>query len=140
MISISDEDFTLYIFVSDRAFHIAINDERYCTFDHRIPFTELRAITIYYNIQILRGIDHRSTFPSPQPIIQCQDDSVEFSQDLPIIPGPGHVIILSAMPYGGPGRFEFQLNQGCNTDKEALHLSVRFDEGVVVRNNRDDEG
>lgn len=105
-----------------------------------MQYKELRALTIYFNLQLLRGVDHRRAFPSPHPMIQCQDDSVEFSQDFPDIPAPGHVIIISAMPYGSPGRFEFQLNQGCNTDKEALHISGRLDENVVVRNSRDDEG
>lgn len=135
------DEFQIYIFVGDYGFNVAINGDPYCTFEHRLTVEDIRSITLYYDVQTLRAIDQRRAYPQPHPVIQCDDNTTTFSHDMPFAPYAGHVIVISAMPFGNPGgRFEMQFNQGSNTDKEALHLSARFGEGCIVRNNRDDNG
>lgn len=135
------ENFQIYILVGDLGFNVAVNGDAFCTFEHRMACNDLKALTIYFNVEAITGIDHRRVFPQPHPVIQCNDDTVAFSHDFPDLPRPGDVVVISAVPVGNPmGRFEVQFNQGCNTDKEALHISTRFDENCVVRNDRDDEG
>lgn len=69
--------------MGDLCFHISINGNPYCTFMYRLPIQEIRTIFIDKDIQTIRQIDHRTSFPSPYPMIQCDPEpGIIFSNDV----------------------------------------------------------
>lgn len=73
----------MYLLVSDHRFHIAINDEPYCTYNFRQPIDSIKTLEITKDVQSIHQVDHRSVFPSPYPSIQVDEIKKEFSNDVP---------------------------------------------------------
>lgn len=69
--------------MGDQRFHIAINDEPYCTYNYRVPLESIRTIQITRDIQAVVQIDHRSVYPTSFPAIQVDETKIEFSNDIP---------------------------------------------------------
>lgn len=60
--------------------------------------------------------------------------------NLKFVNSAGHVIVITATPYGDPtGRFVISFTEG-NTKREQLHFNPRFKGKVVVRNNMNENG
>ncbi|KAL9694866.1 hypothetical protein quinque_014151 [Culex quinquefasciatus] len=133
------EIFRLYILVGDDKFHVAINGHPYCTYGFRGPLADIRTIRIDKDIQQIVQVDHRQAYPAPFPAIQLEETFNTFSNDVPKQFLPGHVIIMTAIPFGNPrGGFIIRFNEN-GTKKQALHLNPRFDPHyVVVRNSHTD--
>uniref|UniRef100_A0A1Q3FNQ5 Galectin n=1 Tax=Culex tarsalis TaxID=7177 RepID=A0A1Q3FNQ5_CULTA len=133
------EIFRLYILVGDDRFHVAINGHPYCTYGYRGPLADIRTIRIDKDIQQIVQVDHRQAYPAPFPAIQLEETFNTFSNDVPKPFLPGHVIIITAIPFGNPrGGFIIRFNEN-GTKKQALHLNPRFDPHyVVVRNSHTD--
>lgn len=143
--------FKVYIFVADTRFHIALNDAGFCTYAFRTPCARIAAIEVRHDLQTLWQCDHRATFPAPWPALQLTDgdadeagtagsgafvgNRVEFSNDVPRRFRPGHVVVVTAIPYGNArGMFLVRFTEGASR-RQALHFNARFDpEYVVVRN------
>lgn len=131
---ISGDFFMLYIFASDDKFHISINGRPFCTYKYRIPLESIRTLEIRDHIQAIKQIDHRTAFPIPWPAIQASDFGKSFSNDIPILFSPGHLIVITAMCFDNKkGQFIIKFTES-DTKREELHFSVRFDQKVVVRN------
>ncbi|XP_058811288.1 32 kDa beta-galactoside-binding lectin lec-3-like isoform X2 [Topomyia yanbarensis] len=130
------ELFKLYILVGDDKFHIAINGQPYCTYTFRAPLSEIRAISLFKDIQQIIQIDHRQAFPTPFPAIQLEETFNSFSNDVPKPFLPGHVIVITAIPFGNPrGGFIIRFMEN-GSKRQALHFNPRFDPHyVVVRNS-----
>lgn len=131
-------DFNFYIFVGDDRFHVAINNREYCTYHFRTSLDEIHAITVNGDVQSLTQIDHRQSYPSPWPLIQHVEKRVAFSSDVPRLFSPGHVIIITAIPFGNPnGQFTLQFTEGA-TKKQAYHFQARFQPRIVAVNSMTD--
>ncbi|XP_053681766.1 32 kDa beta-galactoside-binding lectin lec-3-like [Sabethes cyaneus] len=130
------ELFKLYILVGDDKFHIAINGQSYCTYMFRAALSEIRTITIFKDVQQITQIDHRQAFPTPFPAIQLEESFNSFSNDVPKPFFPGHVIVITAIPFGNPrGGFIIRFTEN-GSKRQALHFNPRFDPHyIVVRNS-----
>lgn len=127
--------FIVHIFASDEKFHISVNHRPFCTFKYRLSIEQLITVEVRDHLQAVTQIDHRTAFPSPWPPLQYSDPHTVFSNDSPILFTPGHVIVITALPYHDEnGRF-FVLFMDGDSKREALHFNVRFNpQNVVVRN------
>lgn len=139
------EHFKIYVFISDLSFHIALNDDAFCTYAFRTPVQDIRTVQLLHDLQAITHFDHRATFPAPVPTVQLNDVAadaagLEFSNDAPRRFTPGHVLVVTAIPYGNArGMFVVHCTEGA-TRKQALHFNARFDpEYVVVRNAMNDK-
>lgn len=132
--------FRVYILVAADRFHIALNDMHYCTFPFRGELGDVRTVKIYKDVQMVNRIDHRRVYPSPCPLIQNTDETLSFSNDVPNVFSAGHVIIITAIPYGNPkGRFVISFYER-DTKKQAFHFNPRFEPtNVVIRNSNKDD-
>lgn len=83
------EQFKVYILLGDHRFHIAINDESYCTYIFRLSIDLIKTIEVTKDLQSIVQIDHRSMYPIPFPAIQVDDNKIEFSNDIPRKFAPG---------------------------------------------------
>lgn len=83
------DNFKIYIFVGETQFHIAINDQPYCVYYHRLSIQLIRTIEVTKDIQSVNQIDHRSAYPSPIPSVQQDLGYVTFSNDVPRRFSPG---------------------------------------------------
>lgn len=128
--------FKLYILIGDDRFHIAINGHPYCTYGFRAALSEIRSIMVVKDVQQIVQVDHRQAFPTPFPAIQFDEPFNSFSNDVPKPFLPGHVIIITAIPFGNPrGRFIIRFMEN-GTKRQALHFNPRFDpQYQVVRNS-----
>ncbi|KAI9576603.1 32 kDa beta-galactoside-binding lectin [Glossina fuscipes] len=129
------EFFMVYILACEEKFHISINSRPFCTYRYRVPLELLRALEIKDQIQVIKQIDHRTVFPNPWPAIHASDYFKAFSNDVPILFCPGHVIVITARCFGNKkGQFIIKFMDS-DTKREELHFSVRFDQQTVVRNS-----
>uniref|UniRef100_A0A182J2F2 Galectin n=1 Tax=Anopheles atroparvus TaxID=41427 RepID=A0A182J2F2_ANOAO len=128
--------FTVYILVGDQKFHIAFDGSYVCSFPFKGSLTEIKCITITKDVHQIMCVDHRQSFPFPFPALQSQDNNYYFSNDVPKTFLAGHVIILTAIPFGNPrGGFIIKFQEN-GSKKQALHFNPRFDPYyVVVRNS-----
>lgn len=135
---VSGDEFQFYILVGDDRFHVAINGSPYCTYPFRTAIEDIRAITVDKDVQEIYQIDHRQAYPSPYPLIQVSDPRTTFSNDIPKPMVPGHVTVITAIPFGSAkGFFKLRFCEG-DTKKQALHFNARFDSKVLVRNSTND--
>ncbi|XP_052900004.1 32 kDa beta-galactoside-binding lectin lec-3-like [Anopheles moucheti] len=132
--------FTVYILVGDQQFHIAFEGSHVCSFPIKGPLAEMKAITITKDVHQVLCVDHRQSFPFPFPALQIEDSAYYFSNDVPKPFLPGHIIIVTAIPFGNPrGGFILKFNEN-GSKKQALHFNPRFDPYyVVVRNSHASE-
>lgn len=130
-------DFKVLILTGDEKFHVAINDQPFCTFDYRLPLEMIQAIVIGGDVQKIFQVDHRKVFPSPYPMIhESLSRGPQMSFDVPRAMFPGHVFVIQGIPSGNHnGGFYFHLNQGV-TKRQMFHVSVRFNNRTVVFNSQ----
>ncbi|GAB0099225.1 Galectin [Sergentomyia squamirostris] len=135
---IAGENFKVYILVGDSKFHIAVNGRPYCTYMFRTSLEDIRAIIVTNDVQVVNQVDHRQSYPTPHPLLQYDEPRLAFTNDVPKPFSPGHIIVITAIPYGNPrGLFIIRFTEG-ETKKQALHFNPRFDPQVVVRNSMND--
>lgn len=79
----SGEIFKFYILIGDQKFHIAVNNQQFCTYNFRLPPESIRTVQLEYDLQFVTQVDHRSVFPSPHPPVQFDDARNIFSNDVP---------------------------------------------------------
>lgn len=130
-------DFKILILTGDEKFHIAINDQPYCTFNYRLGLENIHAIAVGGDVQKIYQVDHRKAFPSPYPILhtECGRTS-ELSFDYPRPLFPGHVFVISAIPSGiAKGNFYIHLDHG-TSDRQMFHVSTRFNQRAMVVNSQ----
>lgn len=75
--------FKFYILIGDQQFHIAVNNQPFCTFKYRMPIDSIRTIQLKHDLQFVTQVDHRSAFPFPHPPVQFDDNRNIFSNDVP---------------------------------------------------------
>lgn len=80
---VAGEIFKFYILIGDQKFHIAVNNQSYCTYAYRLPVEKIRTIQIKYDLQFVTQVDQRSAFPFPFPPVQFDDPRNVFSNDYP---------------------------------------------------------
>lgn len=128
-------DFKVYILVGDDRFHVAINEQPFCTFNYRLPLEAIHAIQVMGDIQRIFQIDHRRAYPSAWPCIQ--EDTKrghEMSAEVPRQFFPGHVVVIHAIASGNPnGNFVIKMNDG-SSKRQMFHLSARFNQRITVAN------
>jgi Galactoside-binding lectin len=133
---ISGWDFKVYIMTSDEKFHIAINDQPFCTFNYRLPLENIHAIQVLGDIQKIFRVDHRRAYPSAWPFIQEDTKrGVTMSADVPRQFFPGHVIVIQGIASGNPsGNFLIRMMDG-SSKRQMFHMSVRFNHRITVANS-----
>jgi hypothetical protein len=128
-------DFKIYILVGDERFHIAINDQPFCTYNYRLPIETIHAIQVQGDVQRIYQVDHRRAYPSPWPYIQedCKRGT-DLSFDAPRQFYPGHVIVINAIPSGNPnGNFIIKFLDG-SSKRQMFHISSRFTQRITAVN------
>lgn len=132
---VAGERFRVYILMAADRFHIALNELNYCTFQYRGALGDIRSLKMSKDLQMVTQVDQRCVYPSPWPLVQTDDDQLSFSNDVPSRFTPGHVIIVTAIPYGNPkGRFVVSFFE-MDTRRQAFHFNPRFEHGMVIRNS-----
>lgn len=128
-------DFKILIMTGDEKFHIAINDQPYCTYNYRLSLEAVHVLAIGGDVQKIYQVDHRKIFPSPYPMLHTEGArSTELSFDVPRQMFPGHVFVISAIPSGSQnGGFYIQINHGASK-RQMMHISARFKQRIVVMN------
>lgn len=105
--------------------------------------TILLFVCLYFRIYIyqvqdanvVRQVDHRKIFPYSHPLLHSRKITDSFSNDLPIEPTPGLVIVMKATATGnGQGGFTARFMVG-NSGQQALHFDVRFWQNIIARNH-----
>ena len=128
-------DFKVYILAGDERFHVAINEQPFCTYNYRLPLDSIRAIQVVGDVQKIFQVDHRRAYPSPWPSIQ--EDAKrggDLSADVPRQFFPGHVIVIQAIPTGNPnGTFIIKMHEG-SSKRQMFHLSARFGPRITAVN------
>lgn len=128
-------DFKVYILCGDEKFHVAINEQPFCTFNYRQPLEMIRALQVLGDIQKIFQVDHRRAFPSPWPRIQEDTKRGQrISGDVPRQFFPGHVIVIQAIPSGNPnGHFMLKMTDESGR-RQMFHFSARFNQRICVSN------
>lgn len=133
---ISGWDFKIYILCGDDRFHIAINEQPFCTFNYRVPLENVRTIQVLGDVQKIFQVDHRRAYPTAWPFIQ--EDTKrghDLSADVPRQFLPGHVIVIQAIPTGNPnGTFIIKMSEGASK-RQMFHLSARFQGRFTATNS-----
>lgn len=129
-------DFKVYILVGDEKFHVAVNDQPFCTFNYRLPLESITAIQVLGDVQRIYQVDHRRAYPTPWPFIQEDvKRGSEVSFDIPKQLFPGHCMVIHAIPTGNPtGTFVVKLTDGA-TKRQMFHISCRFNKRVTAVNS-----
>jgi hypothetical protein len=126
------EEFTIYIVVGDDKFHIAIDDEAFCTFKFRIDPKQIKAV-FANDLDVVTQIDHRLVFPLTYPLVQDIPDIV-YSGIISKNFRPGHVIAISGCFSGSlSGEFVVLFCEN-DTTRQLIHFNPRFDTNEVVIN------
>lgn len=130
-------DFKILIMTGDEKFHIAINDQPYCTYNYRLSLDAIHVISIGGDVQKIYQVDHRKIFPSSFPMLHNDcGRGAELSFDMPRPVFPGHVFMISAIPSGNHNKcFYLALFQGASK-RQVFHISVRFNQRVLVVNSQ----
>lgn len=128
-------DFKVYILAGDDRFHVAINEQPFCTYMYRLPLENIHALQVLGDVQRIFQIDHRRAYPSPWPLVQEDlKRGHEISADVPRQFFPGHVMVIHAIPSGNPnGHFVIRFNEG-SSKRQMFHLSARFNQRITVAN------
>lgn len=128
-------DFKVYILCGDDRFHIAINEQPFCTYNYRAPLEAITTIQIQGDVHKIFQIDHRRAYPTAWPFIQ--EDAKrghDISADVPRQFFPGHVIVIQAIPTGNPsGNFIIKFLEGSGK-RQMFHISARFHQGITAVN------
>ncbi|XP_037028020.1 galectin-8-like [Bradysia coprophila] len=128
-------DFLISIFVGTDRFHLATNDSHYCDFHFRAPVQRVTVLQIQGDVEVIKQVDHRLVFPYLHPIAQPRKLTDNFSNDIPLVPRAGLVMVVKGMPIGNAqGGFTLRIFVG-NSAQQALHFDVRFAQNVVARNH-----
>lgn len=133
---ISGWDFKVYILAGDEKFHVAINEQPFCTFNYRLPLESIHALQVLGDVQRIFQVDHRRAYPSPWPYVQ-EDNKIgnEVSADVPRQFFPGHVIVIQAIPTGNPnGTFVIKMTEGSGK-RQMFHISTRFNQRATIANS-----
>lgn len=95
----------------------------------------IQAIRVHGDVQCVSQIDQRRVFPVPWPTVQFDDRLAEFSSELPSSMRPGHIVVITAIPFGSPsGWFDIRVLEGV-AFRQAFHFNPRFGaKAFVVRN------
>lgn len=103
---IPGEFFMICIFASETQFFISINNRPYCRYKYRLPVKLIQTIEIKEHIQVIKQVDHRTIYPYSWPPLQTINSTKSFSNDIPILFTPGHVIVIIGRVFGNPrGQF-----------------------------------
>lgn len=136
---VSGWDFKILIMTGDEKFHIAINDQPYCSFNYRLGLDAIHAISIGGDVQKIYQVDHRKIFPAPFPMLHSDCNRItEKSFDVPRQFFQGHVFVITAIPSGNHnGGFYIHLHHG-SSKRQMFHLNARFNQRVMVVNCQSD--
>lgn len=93
-------------------------------------------LQIQGDVEVIKQVDHRFVFPFLHPVVQPRKITHNFSNDIPLPPRAGLVMVVKGMPIGNAqGGFTIRIFVG-NSGQQALHFDVRFaPQNVVARNH-----
>ncbi|CAO1414495.1 unnamed protein product [Diamesa serratosioi] len=136
---VSGWDFKFYIMMGDDKFHVAINEEHFCTYNYRMKLDDIKVVKLDGDIEKVFQVDHRMVYPTPWPQTQAEFKTISFRGDFPRPFTPGQIIVITGIPSGDPmGSFFIRFNEGTSS-KQRFHFNPRFDEQVVVVNSMNDK-
>lgn len=130
----SDDDFTIYILISDERFHVSVNEKPFCTYNYKVPVKSIRAVSVSGDVDCISQMDHRLVFPLLYPLVNNDTPDIAFSGYIPKKFQPGHVVVVTATPSGSPqGEFVIMFTEN-DCARQLIHFNPRFDEQTVVMN------
>lgn len=131
--------FTFCILVGDDRFHVALNDEPYCTYKFQIPCNQIKSLIISGDIEALVKVNHIKTFPYTFPSIKSDCEDLAFEGFIPREYDAGDVVTIQGVVNGKPdGEFTIMFVED-ETTRQMIHFNPRFDEQCVVVNAMDSE-
>lgn len=143
--SISDEfpvelfhsPFRVTFVMDETKFHISVNNEKLSFMKYALPLERLNVIKITGDLKLIRKVNHRQYFPKLWPPVQCAEERLNFSHDIPTSFRPGHVMVLTMNLLGKmKGRFHLHFRNISNYKRQEVHVSFRFDTKEIVRTSK----
>lgn len=126
----SGDPFRIYILVSEKKLHVALNNKHLCYYEHQGPVETIRTVQVSGDLDKVTQIDHRRAYPSPWPPIHENFPTASFSSDVPHEFLPGTVIVLKIFVSGSSdGSFFIRFNDR-GTKKQLFHFNPRFSEHI----------
>lgn len=131
------ELFTFCILVGDDRFHVALNDEPFCTFKFQISCDQIKSLLLSGDIDCLIKVNHFKTFPFLFPSIISDYEDLAFEGFIPREFSAGDVVVIQGLVEGkSDGEFVVMFLAD-ESERQLIHFNVRFDEKCVVMNNMD---
>ncbi|XP_073819805.1 uncharacterized protein [Musca autumnalis] len=130
--------FHIIIALDEKKFYISVNNRKLTFIRHNTSdYKELNTLKVTGDLKALKQIDHRRYFPIIWPPINCIDNRLVFSHDLPNSFQPGHVMVVTMKLSGKPdGRFHMHFCNILNSKRQEVHISVRFDTKKIIRTSK----
>ncbi|KAG5672860.1 hypothetical protein PVAND_002949 [Polypedilum vanderplanki] len=133
------QQFTFCILVGDDRFHIAINDNPFCTYKYQMPVQQIRSLIVMGDVESLVKVNHMQMFPYIFPNIRSDYDELAFEGFIPREYSPGSLVTVGGIVNGkSDGEFTIMFVED-ETTRQLVHFNVRFDEQCVVMNSMVDE-
>lgn len=143
--------FEIVIIADQYGYKVAVNNNHFCDFQHRLPLTSVNILTIEGSITInsirfpaLQPPAYQPpptlSYPSSQPPMPLFNPAVPLTTGIPNGLFHGKMILISGTPTA-PTRFTINLQEGGLHNADiGLHFDVRIhsnhDTNTVVRNHR----
>jgi hypothetical protein len=125
------QPFTLIIMVTEHGFKIAINNQHFADYPHRLPFNAADLVTVKGDVNL--------TYVHVYPGMGGQHGQPwRFAKETPVPMNvfPGRVITIAGRVENNASRFEINLLSGNHQGADvAFHFNPRFDQREAVRNS-----
>jgi Galactoside-binding lectin len=133
------EKFKFNILMLDKSFNISFNNQKLCKYDYKSDLKNIKVVRIFGDVDSVKQVDHRKTYPAPWPLLHEDLSSIAFSCDVACKYSPYSIIVLRGKISGNPkGSFFIRFNE-FGSKKQLFHFNPRFDEEIIIVNSMNDD-